>query len=121
MGTGHNSQPSLSCHSASRETSRIAPLFSHSASLTSRTYCLSLPHHRTLTFCFPNSNWMTFWWVGRTKTAGNSFVLGSTWQDRRGQDEEAGDLEVMLSVDSEPWGRLPQLDPAGVYGSKLRH
>lgn len=104
MCTGQDSQPSLSCQSASRETSWIAPLFSHSASLISRTYCLSLPHGCTLTFCFPNSNWMTFWWVGRTKTAGNSFVLGSTWQGRRGQGEEVGELEVILTLDPELWG-----------------
>lgn len=64
---------------------------------------------------------MTFWWVGSTKTAGNSFVLGSTWQGRTGQDEEERELDVMLTLDSELWGRLPQPDPAGVYRSKLRH
>lgn len=30
---------------------------------------------------FPSSNWMTFWLVGRAKTAGKSLVLGSTCTD----------------------------------------
>lgn len=57
---------------------------------------------------------MTFWCVGRTKTAGNSFVLGSTWQGRRGQGEEEDALEVGLTVDPKLWIRLPQPDPVVV-------
>lgn len=86
--TGQDSQPSPSHHPAPK-TSRSPPLHS----------CLGLPHLCTSTFCFPSSNWMTFWWVGRTKTAGNSFVLGSTWQGRRGQGGEKGELQVVLTQD----------------------
>ena len=103
----------------------FSPHFSRSASLTSHTSVLSLPplvpHHCTLTFCFPSSNWMTFWCVGRTKTAGNSFVLGSTWEGRRGQGEEEDELEVVLTLDPQLGSQLPQPDAAGVYRSKLRH
>lgn len=51
-----------------------------------------------LAFCFPNSNWTTFWLVGRTKTAGNSFVLGSTWQGRKGQGVRDGGLEALWTL-----------------------
>lgn len=56
--------------------------------------------------------------MGRTKTAGNSFVLGSTWQGKRGQGAEEDELEVVLTLDPKLWNELPQADPAGAYRSK---
>lgn len=103
----------LSCHTAPKEIARLPLPFGHSASLASRTSRLSMLHHCTRTFCFPSSNWMTFWLVGRTKTAGKSFVLGSTWQGRRGQGEE-GELDVVLTLEPKLWGSSPHPDPAGV-------
>ena len=41
-------------------------------------YSLDCEDHSRPTLSLPSSNWIIFWLEGSTKTAGNSFVLGST-------------------------------------------
>lgn len=39
----------------------------------------TIPGMSFITFILPNSNWKTLGLVACAKTAGNNFVLGSTW------------------------------------------